>query len=87
MEKRAYDLVSKINRGVAVKVIPGHIATKHSHVNYCVDMTKIKSQLGAAKAAAKMLADTSFFRAPWFKSGWMSDLANTPQRAAIVYRE
>lgn len=57
MEKRAYDLVSKINRGVAVKVIPGHIATKHSHVNYCVDMTKIKSQLGAAKAAAKMLAD------------------------------
>ena len=57
MEKRAYDLICRASREVTVKVICGHFATKHSHVNYCVDMTGVKSQLGAAKAAAKLLAD------------------------------
>lgn len=57
MEKRAYEIVSSANRGVAIKVIPGHFATRHSHVNYCVDMTQVKSQLEAAKAAAKLLSD------------------------------
>lgn len=57
MEKRAYEIFSKATREVSIKVIPGHFATRHSHVNYCVDMTGVKSQLGAAKAAAKLLAD------------------------------
>ena len=57
MEKRAYEIVSPINREVSIKVMSGHFATKHSHVNYCVDMTKIKSQMSAAKAAAGMFAD------------------------------
>lgn len=57
MERRAYEIFSKANREVSVKVIPGHFATKHSHVNYCVDMTQVKSQLSSAKAAAKLLAD------------------------------
>lgn len=56
MEGRAYELVSKADRGIFIKVIPGHFATKHSHVNYCVDMTAVKSQLYEAKAAAKRLA-------------------------------
>ena len=57
MERRGYELISKVNREVKIKVIPGHFATKHSHVNYCVDMTDVKSKLSAAKAAAKTLAD------------------------------
>ena len=55
MEGRAYELFSKADRSVFIRVIPGHFATKHSHVNYCVDMTAVKSQLYEAKAAAKLL--------------------------------
>lgn len=57
MEKRAYDLVARANREVKIKVISGHFATKHSHVNYCVDMTAVKSQLFCAKSAAKTFAE------------------------------
>lgn len=56
MEGRAYELISKVDRNVYIRVIPGHFATKHSHVNYCLDMTAVKSQLYDAKAAAKLLA-------------------------------
>ncbi len=63
MEKRAYEIKSHINREISVSVIPGHFATKHSHVSHCIDMTKVKSQLNMAKAAAKILAD-SFVATP-----------------------
>lgn len=56
MEKRAYDVVSPLNREIVIRVIPGHFATRHSHVNYCIDMTRIKSQLISARAAAKLFA-------------------------------
>ncbi len=56
METRAYDIASRLNRSVGIRVIPGHFATKHSHVSHCVDMTAIKSQMSVAKAAAKLLA-------------------------------
>lgn len=58
MERRAYDVFAKVNREISVKVIPGHFATKHSHVSHCIDMTQVKSQLNMAKAAAKILADS-----------------------------
>lgn len=58
MEKRAYDLFCDRNRGVYIRIIPGHFATRHSHINYCVDMTEVKSGLDAAKAAAKLLSDS-----------------------------
>lgn len=57
MEKRAYDLYSRADREVTIRVIPGHFATRHSHVNYCVDMTQVKSGLNSSKAAAKLFAD------------------------------
>ena len=63
MEKRAYELNSHINREISIKVIPGHFATKHSHISHCIDMTKVKSQLDMAKAAAIILAD-SFMGVP-----------------------
>lgn len=57
MEKRAIEVKSSANPEVYVKVIPGHFATRHSHVNYCVDMTGVKSDLNSAKAAAKLFCD------------------------------
>lgn len=63
MEKRAIELYSHYNREISIKVIPGHFATKHSHISHCIDMTKVKSQLNTAKAAAKFLAD-SFMGTP-----------------------
>lgn len=56
MEQKAYEIFSKVNREVGIRVIPGHFATKHSHVSSCIDMTQVKSQLNSAKAAAKLLA-------------------------------
>lgn len=58
MEKRAYDIFSSAGREISIKVIPGHFATKHSHVSHCVDMTSLKSQLNAAKAAARILSQS-----------------------------
>lgn len=56
MERKAYDIFSGMSGEVGIRVIPGHFATKHSHVTSCIDMTQVKSQLNAAKAAAKLLA-------------------------------
>lgn len=60
MEKRAYDIFSKATKDVKIRIIPGHFATRHSHVNYCVDMTEVKSGLNASKAAAKLFSDALF---------------------------
>lgn len=57
MERRTREIVSKLNRDIVIKVIPGHFATKHSHITHCIDMTQIKSRLTEAKASAKMLSD------------------------------
>lgn len=56
MEKRAYEIASHLNREITISVIPGHFATKHSHISHCIDMTKVKSQLDMSKAAAKIFA-------------------------------
>ena len=57
MESRAFELKAKRHSAVVVKAIPGHFATQHSHVNYCIDMTKIKSEMSASKAAAKLFCE------------------------------
>ena len=41
---------------VKIGVIPGHFATSHSHVNYYVDMTSVKTSSATAKEAAQLLA-------------------------------
>ncbi len=58
MEKRAYYIGAKRNGDVKIAVIPGHFATKHSHVNYCVDMTRVKSEMAMAKQVARLFAET-----------------------------
>ncbi len=58
METRAFDLFAKRNRSVSIRVIPGHFATQHSHVNYCVDMTRVKTEMVAARSAARLFAES-----------------------------
>ena len=39
----------------ALKVIPGHFATNHAHINYYIDMTTLKSRTREAQEVAKVL--------------------------------
>lgn len=44
MDARAVIVESKRNKELQIKIIPGHFATSHSHVNYYIDMTSIKTK-------------------------------------------
>lgn len=55
MEQRIVKLYTK-NSSIPLKVVPGHFATNHSHVNYYIDMTTLKSRLSEATAVASALA-------------------------------
>ncbi len=56
MENRIQSIESPKNRRIRIGIIPGHFATNHSHVNYYVDMTSIKTSHKMAKEAAAELA-------------------------------
>ena len=56
METRAINITSKQDKDLKIKIIPGHFATNHSHINYYIDMTRIKTKHQKAKAAGKILA-------------------------------
>ncbi len=55
MEDKAIKVVSRESSKLELKVIPGHFATNHSHINYYIDMTTIKCRQAAAKEAAKAI--------------------------------
>lgn len=44
------------NGVVPIKAAKGHFATTHSHINYYIDLTTLKSRSSEAKQAAKVLA-------------------------------
>ena len=54
MENRIYKVMSR-NSNVQLKIAHGHFATYHSHVNYYIDMTTLKTRQSEAEAAAKAL--------------------------------
>ncbi len=56
METRAINIASKQDKDLKIKIIPGHFATNHSHINYYIDMTGIKTKHQLAKAAGQLLA-------------------------------
>lgn len=56
MESRATKIHARSNKNVIMRVIPGHFATNHSHINYYMDMTIMKSRKSEAAAAASVLA-------------------------------
>ena len=56
MENRKQEIRSTIDKHIKIDIIPGHFATNHSHVNYYIDMTKIKTHHKMAKRCADVLA-------------------------------
>jgi len=56
LENRKKVIRAAGNKNIRIKVIPGHFATNHSHVNYYVDLTSLKCTYRSAKAAAEELA-------------------------------
>ncbi len=56
METRMKEISATKSSKVKIGVIPGHFATSHSHVNYYVDMTTVKTSSATAKEAASLLA-------------------------------
>ena len=54
MENRTFKIMSK-NSNLPLKVASGHFATNHSHVNFYIDMTTLKTRQSEAEAAAKAL--------------------------------
>ncbi|WP_418972664.1 phosphoribosyltransferase [Allofournierella sp.] len=56
MEKRMLKLYSKSGT-VPLKVVKGHFATNHSHINYYIDITTLKTRLSEAESAAKELVN------------------------------
>ena len=55
METKVMRIPSKVNSNVVLRMMPGHFATNHSHINYYVDVTSVKTRAGEAKEAAKVL--------------------------------
>ncbi|MBQ5316577.1 MAG: orotate phosphoribosyltransferase [Oscillospiraceae bacterium] len=56
MEDREHMISFRKNSRVQIGIIPGHYATSHSHVNYYVDLTAVKTSAKTAREAAKELA-------------------------------
>lgn len=55
MESRMVKFYSKDSSSLAVHAMPGHFATSHSHINYYVDVTSVKTRVSEANEAAKIL--------------------------------
>jgi orotate phosphoribosyltransferase len=56
METRAMEVAAKSDSDIKITIMPGHFATNHSHINYYVDLSGIKTQHKMAKRAAIQLA-------------------------------
>ncbi|MEF9938916.1 MAG: orotate phosphoribosyltransferase [Clostridium sp.] len=46
---------------LSIKIMPGHFATNHAHVNYYIDLTMTKTRISEAHEAAKNLAEMYMF--------------------------
>lgn len=56
MEERIIKIPAKVNSALNLKIIPGHFATSHSHINFYMDMTTIKARKSEATLAGNILA-------------------------------
>jgi orotate phosphoribosyltransferase len=56
MKEKMHEIALKNNHDVKISIIPGHFATNHSHVNYYVDLTRIKTNHKVAMEAGKEIA-------------------------------
>ncbi len=56
MEGRMMKFYSKESNRVAIHAVQGHFATSHSHINYYIDITSLKTRVQEAKDVAAVLA-------------------------------
>jgi len=56
MNEKSQKIYQRGNRNIYINILPGHFATNHSHVNFYVDMTSLKTRYSLAKLAAEALA-------------------------------
>lgn len=56
MEERMVKFYAKDSNKVAIHAAPGHFATGHSHINYYIDITSLKSRISEARELARVLA-------------------------------
>ncbi len=56
MEARSIKIHAPTSKKVSLKVIPGHFATSHSHINLYIDLTATKSRLSEASEAARVIS-------------------------------
>lgn len=52
LESSALKIASKSSPTLHLKAIPGHFATNHSHINYYIDMTTLKTRQSEAASVA-----------------------------------
>lgn len=56
MDHEMKDIKLQENNSISIGVLPGHFATSHSHINYYIDMTKVKHNHIMARNAARIMA-------------------------------
>lgn len=56
MEERMVKFYAKDSNKVAIHAVPGHFSTGHSHINYYINITSLKSRISEAREVAKLLA-------------------------------
>jgi len=56
METRSREIKAHHNHLITMRITPGHFATRHSHINYYIDLTNIKCQHKIAQLAGRELA-------------------------------
>lgn len=56
METKAFNIQSSRNPNLRVELIPGHFVTRHSHVNFYINLTELKNRQSKARLAALDLA-------------------------------
>ncbi len=57
IQNRIVKYFAKKDPNIAIKVIPGHFATTHSHLNYYLDMTTMKTRANEAERIAVAMKD------------------------------
>ncbi len=56
MEGRMVKFYAKDGNKVAIHAAPGHFSTGHSHINYYINITSLKSRVSEARELARLLA-------------------------------
>lgn len=57
MDERLEDFRSEKNPKARIKILKGHFATSHSHINTYIDMSTVKVRHNNGRETAKVLAD------------------------------